>query len=256
MSTKRILGITAISILLIVVVIGFMLIDFVFGSDVHAIILPQQPIAAPVQQPHTQYEVGRIEVTRENAQAVISTLSRLHNYSRNVRVTTYWEGGQADFYFNVTVYGDAAAIFSNSQAGPQRHIIIANNRQFIWHTGDSEAFDGYIDALGSAERAADEWQMLVTFEDVLDVNPDSILAAGHILFEGVSCIYVTYRTELLGFLRTYYISIEHGLVVAAFEYDQSGFMTYQMIAGAAASADLNAFLLPDGTNVLNIEVHE
>ena len=253
MSTKRILGITAFSVLLIAAIVGFMLFDFLFGRDSYAIPLPQQPAAVTAPQLPAQYEVGGIEITRENAQAVISTLSRLQNYSRNVRVQTFWEGGQADFYFNVTIYGEAASIISNSQARAQRHVIIANDRHYIWHSGENQPFVGYFDALGSAERAADEWQMLVTFEDVLQVSPYDIIDAGHTIFDDIGCIFISYRTPLLGFLRTYYISIEHGLVIAAFEYDQHGFLTYEMRAGAVGHADMDAFLLPDGSNALNNE---
>ena len=256
MSTKRILGITAFSVLLIAAIVGFMLFNFVFGRDSHAIPLPQQPVTPTAPQPPAQYEVGRIEVTRENAQAVISTLSRLQNYSRNVRVTTFWEGGHADFYFNVTIYGEAASIVSNSQASAQRHVIIANGKHYIWHAGETQPFVGYVDVLGSAERVADEWQMLVTFEDVLQVNPYDIIGAGHTTFGNIGCIYITYRTPLLGFLRTYYISIEHGLVIAAFEYDQNGVLTYEMMAGAAYYVDMDAFLLPNGSNALNNEVYD
>ena len=253
MSTKRILGITAFSVLLVAAIVGFLLFDFVFGRDSYAIPLPQQPIAAATPQPPAPYETDRIEVTRENAQAVISTLSRLENYSRSIRVTTFWENGQAEFNFNVTVYGEAASIVSNSQANPQRHIIIANNRHYIWHAGETDVFVGYVDLLGGAIRAADEWQMLVVFEDVLEVNPYDITDAGHTVFEGIGCIFITYATPLLGFLRTYYISIEHGLVIAAFEYDQSGQLIYEMRAGEIQYVDMDAFLLPDGTNALNNE---
>jgi hypothetical protein len=215
--------------------------------------LPQQPAAVTAPQLPTQDEIGGIEITRENAQAVVSTLSRLQNYSRTVRVQTFWQGGQADFYFNVTVYGEAASIVSYPQAGAQRHVIIANDRQYIWHSDEYQPFVGNFDALGSAERAADEWQMLVTFEDVLQVHPYDIIDAGHTIFDDVSCIFISYRTPLLGFLRTYYISIEHGLVIAAFEYDQHGFLTYEMRAGAVGPVDMDAFLLPDGSNALNRE---
>ena len=250
MSTKRILGITAFSVLLTAVIIGFMLFDFIFGRDDYAITLPGQPVVTAAQQTPAQYEIGGIEVTRENAQAVISTLSRLQNYSRNIRVTTFWENGQADFYFNVTIYGDAASIVSNSQAFAGRHVIIANGRHYIWHTGEATPFVGYLDSLGGVSRAADEWQMLVTFEDVLQISPDDIIDAGHTLFEGISCIFITYRTPLLGYLRTYYISIEHGLVIAAFEYNKRGLLTYEMRAGNPRYADMDAFLLPGGVNAL------
>ena len=250
MSTKRILGITAFSVLLTAAIIGFMLFDFIFGRDSYAIPLPQQPIVSAAQQPPAQHEVDGIEVTRENAQAVISTLSRLHNYSRDVHVTTFWDGGQADFYFSVTIYGEAASIISNSQAFGQRHVIIANGRHYIWHAGETQPFVGYLDSLGGAIRAADEWQMLVTFEDVLQINPDDIIDAGHVLFEDISCIFITYRTPMLGLLRTYYISIEHGLVIAANEYNQNGLLTYEMRADAARYVNMDAFLLPNGENAL------
>ena len=256
MSTKRILGITAFSVLLVAAIAGFMLFDFVFGRDSYAIPLPHEPAAATVPQPPAQYEIGRIEITRENAQAVISTLSRLQNYSRNVRVTTFWEAGYADFYFYVTVYGEAASIISTSRAAPQRHVIIANDRQYIWHAGDTLPFVGYVDALGGAERSADEWQMLVTFEDVLEINPYDIIDAGHIIFDDTGCIFITYRTPLLGLLRTYYISIRDGLVIAAFEYDESGFLTYEMRAGSVEYPDSDAFLLPDGTNAPGDNAYE
>ena len=250
MSTKRILGITAFSVLLTAAIVGFMLFDFIFGRDSYAIPLPQQPIVSAAGQPAAQYEIGGIEITRENAQAVISTLSRIHDYSRDIHVTTFWEGGQADFYFNVTIYGEAASIISNSQAFGQRHVIIANGRHYIWHAGETQPFVGYLESLGGTSRAADEWQMLVTFEDVLQIDPGDIVDAGHTMFEDISCIFITYRTPMLGFLRTYYISIEHGLVIFAYEYNLTGLLTYKMRADAPQYVDMDTFLLPSGENAL------
>lgn len=252
MSTKRILSITIFGLLLIATAIGAMLLTSSVRRESAAVMLPETPLIA--ERPSgTEYDaLSRVEADRETIQDIISTLTRPEIYSRSVVVENFWEDGSARFDIDVSVKEQVTSVRIIQPVGPARRIIITPDAVHIWEEGDSTAYVALPAAVGLGQLPADEWQMLLTFESIEQLDINDIVDAGYIEFDGQLCFFFVYRSPLLGNLRTYYISLDLGLVIAVQEYDESGRLIYTMSANEPLIGEVSpdAFILPDGMEVL------
>ena len=252
MSTKRVLGITIFGAILIIAAISVMLLSSFVGRDSDPVRLPVA--SAPTDGPNGEEPdaLDRVEINRDTIQAVVSTLSRPESFSREVTIEIFWEGGQALNEISVSVRGDMTSIRILPAIGPERRIIVTPEKEYIWYEGDKNPFIRNVDSSGNGYRAADEYQMLLTFEDILMLNSTDISDAGYIEIDGEVSVYAVYYSRALGHLRVYYISLELGLIIAAVEHDKNGALIYRMTAHETivGNVDLTAFILPDGTDLL------
>ena len=252
MSTKRILVIAIVGVVLIASALGVMLLASYLGRDSEAVRLPDTPVAGEGPVEATPDELDRVEVTGDTVQAVVSMLRRPETYSRELVIESLWDGGQAVYDISVSVSGGVTSLRSVQQHSAEKRIIVTPDTLYIWYAGESIPFAGDAGAVGDARRTADEWQMLVTYEDILGLNRDEIVDAGYTEYDGEDCVFAVYSSPLLGHTRTYYVSADLGLVIAAKEYDSAGTLIYQMAAGEClvGQADPAAFRLPDGTDLM------
>jgi hypothetical protein len=193
-----------------------------------------------------------VAVGPDNVQEVVATLSRPETYSRDIMIESYWEnGGKAVYHISASVTGGVTSLKRLMPGGAEEHIIVTAGTQYIWEKDDKEPRAVPLGPRGDGRRAADRGQMLITYEDVLALSKSDISDAGYTEYGGEICIYVEYRSPLLGHTVRYYISVGLGLVTGAEEYDKAGALVYSMTAGALVhEADLSRFELPDGTSVL------
>jgi len=134
--------------------------------------------------------------------------------------------------------------------GVYRRIIVTQDAEYIWYNGDNTAFRRSFGAYGDSGRVSDQWQMLLTFEDIFELNIGDIIAADYTELDGEEGIYIVHRTLVLGHTRAFYISLEQGLIIAALEYDTNGALVYRMTAGSfSEDVESGAFILPDGTDL-------
>ena len=252
MSQKRIIGITVFGLLFIAAVIGVMLLTSFLGRDSDTIPLPGTPALMESPGETKPDTLNRIEVTRETIQANVSMLSRPDTYSRDVVIETFWEGGQAEYSISINVTDGITSLRILPPVGAEKRIIIAEDTLYIWYRGDKTPFIGAVDSSGDGYRTADEWQMLVTYEEILEFDKKDIVDAGYAEYGDDYCIYAEYRSPLLGYTKKYYVSIDIGLVIGAEEYDETGAVVYTMKSGECiiGEADPTAFTLPDGTVLL------
>ncbi|MDR2360469.1 MAG: hypothetical protein LBD85_04195 [Oscillospiraceae bacterium] len=140
---------------------------------------------------------GLVELTPQNVQSVVASLSRPKSYSRTYSVTLYWDGDSSSETLNVTLSDNALTI-------------------------NGETFD-------AAEKNADEIDLLAripTYENLLDVSPAEIRSADYISFDGGQYIRVRYNG--LMYIHEYFISIESGLLEHALKRTNSGIIVYRM----------------------------
>ena len=248
------LGITILGVAFIATVIGIMLLLSFSGHDTRVVQLPEAPAAAEKPGSPEPDALNRIEATKDTIQAIVSTLSRPDTYQRSVTIDTFWGGGHAVYNIIVTVIGEAASLRVTPSVGPEKRIIITRDKLYIWYSGDRTPYEGVIDSNGDWRRMSDEWQMLVSYEDLLRIDKNDIINAGYIEYNDDYCLYADCRVPLLGYTRRYYIPISLGLVTGAEDHDENGNVVYNMTSGEciAGEADVSAFLLPDGTNVLQL----
>ena len=252
MSIKRIVGITSFGILFIAAVIGVMFLTSYLRRDSDVIPLPEAPVSSEPPGETTPEVPDRIELTTETLHAIVSTLSRPDTYSRDVEVTTYWEDGQAVYHISVYVTEGMTSLRIISPINDEKRIIITQDALYIWYKDDPEPYIGDIGSTGDDYRTSDEWQMLVTYEDLLALSQSDIIETEYIEFGGEDCIYAKFQAPLLGYTKVFYVSVDFGLLAAAEEYDRNGALVYTMTAGecAVGEADPEDFTLPDGTILL------
>jgi len=253
MSTKRILGITLFSALFIVAVIVIMLSTLFLRRESDAVTLPDVASSAEAPSIVEQDALDRVEVTTATIQAVVSTLSRPSAYSRNVVVRSFWEGSQAEYIISVSVLDGLTSLRTVPPAGVEKRIVITPATLYIWYKDDKAPYIGDSRSLGDGYRTADEWQMLVTYEDVLKLDENDIIDAGHIEYSGEDCIYAIYHSPLLNYIRKFYISLELGLIIGAEDFDEDGKLVYSMTTDECIidEVDPAAFILPDGTDLMH-----
>ena len=254
MSTKRILVITVFGILLIVAVIGIMLLVSYIMQEDEVIDLPETTPNAEIPGDTDPDALDRVDVTRETVQAVVSTLERPAIYSREIVVESFWDGGHAIFNISAVVYNEMTSIRTEPPAGKEKRIVVTADALYIWYEGDDIMYVGDNSSSGDGYRTADEYQMLDTYEDILDLNLTDIIDAGYTEYRGDDCIYIESLSRNFGYIRNYYISIELGLVEGVEEYDETGMLVYRMTADeySVDAIDPMAFSLPDGTHLLAV----
>jgi hypothetical protein len=211
---------------------------------------------SPSQQPDdepddSQSGMERVEVTADNVQDVIRMLRRPESYSRDIMVESFWQGGNAVYNIGVTVMGGVTAMRS-SFGGAIKNIVVTNDTLYIWYNGDASPYVGARDSEGDARRAADEYQMIITYEDILSLGRSDITDAGYVEYAGARCIFAEFRSGALGYVTRCYISPELGLITAVEQYDGDA-LIYKMTTGACSvgEQDEQAFALPDGGSALS-----
>ena len=253
MSTKRMLGVTLFGLLFIIVVVGIMLLNLYFGNESEAVALPEHQTPVETSVTVESDDLDRVEVTKETVQAVVSALSRPQVYSRDVKIESYWDGGKAEYNVSVTVMEGFVSLTTVPPIGAEKRIIITPDMLYIWYEGDSTPYMGNLESLGDGYRTADEWQMLVTYEDLLKLDKSYIIDAGYVNYNGEYCIYAQYISPLLNNIGMFYVSIDQGLVVGAKEFNEAGELIYSMSTGECliGEADPAMFVLPDGGDARN-----
>lgn len=154
-----------------------------------------------------------IAVTKENVQAVIASLSRADSYHRILTAETFWENGSSVTQTEVWVRGESVRMVISTK-DEAKNVLITEGEIFIWNDGTDEAYSAPAD-----EYDADEYQRLVTYEDILDISPSLITGAGYVDYNGTRCIYAEYTGELLGYRHRVYVSVSTGLVMGDETYD-------------------------------------
>lgn len=184
-----------------------------------AVILPDTSASPDSALPGGQTGQGgtanRAEVTPETVQAVISTLSRPLFYSREIAVTTFWSGGSSSGNISLWISGDSARITDNTGKS-EKNVLIIGEDVWLWYTDIAGEYGG---SVGEAATAADEYSRILTYEELLSVDVDSISGAGYTLYDDQPCIYAEYTRGAFGYRYELYVSVETGLPVAVTGYD-------------------------------------
>ncbi len=198
--------------------------------------------SAPAQQEAKDYRPVIVDET--TVQQVIASLERPQSFSRSITTETLGADGLfGASSATVTVDGGWTHVVS---VLPDRRIgytLVGDGKRYVWYQGDAayQTFD-------AQERSADLAQRLPTYEDVLDADPEHIIAAGYEESGGLPCIYVAVEVPELGYVESYWVSVDTGLLVHA-ESSQDDQVFYRMSGYTVETpaAPDQVFSLPDGT---------
>jgi hypothetical protein len=144
-------------------------------------------------------------------------------------VESFWRDGNAAYNISTAARENETALRVTS-GGVTRSTVVSGGTLYIWYAGDRVAYSAPIADTDSAARLADEYSMLMTYEDVLALDVSSITDAGYAQYDGEDCIFVEYVSGELKYRTTCYISLKLGLLTGANEYDGET-LVYKMTAG-------------------------
>lgn len=183
-----------------------------------------------------------IEVTPKTVQSAIATLNRPETYQRTITIEQFWTGGSGTYETTVTVSGPWTRTDRTLPDGRVRHCITGDETVYIWYNQESEVFSSAV-----GEITADNDQSIPTYETILDLPQEQIIAADYRNFSDLNCIYVEAVSPDAHTLR-YWVSVDSGLLVAAEKLIENE-TVYRM---GALEVDLSeplakSFTLPDGT---------
>lgn len=252
MSSKRIRLISFTGIILIALIIGASLLLNYFSKDAREIVLPEtsEPGSTgngPSSSASTDLQY--IVITKDNVQAVIATLDRSESYSRSIRIENHDETASAVYDILASVRSEAAS-FRISNVEIKKNVIVTSDKLYVWYEGDKTYYERPVISPEDEKRSSDEYQMIMSYEDVLRLDKNSITDAGYT--DSERCIYVEYISTLLQYRTICYVSVDTGLLTAARQYSGDT-LIYEMTTSGfdPAEPEASSFDLPDGVNVLN-----
>ena len=207
------------------------------------IVLPDESPAAVVSPDQTSPggQTGLVEVNRETVQAVVRTLERPEAYSRRLAVESFWEDGS--YVCSVETWVRSGSVRLTVSGHETKNVLVTEDKIYIWYDAEN-VFEAPRDPGESLFRSADAFDMLVTYEDVLDLPKRDVTDAHYDEFNGEKCIFVS--AESGGYETRYVVSVATGLLVHAERYGAKGELVYLMEASDAvlSAPSEDVFLIP------------
>ncbi len=186
----------------------------------------------------------RVEVTPETVQQVVATLERPESYARTITAEILGSGGEFGVtQAAVTVDGGWTQTALTLPDRRVQHSLIGGGRRYVWY-GSERTWREY----DATDRSADLSQRLPTYEDVLAADKADIVRAEYALSEQLPCIYVAVLEPATGYVESYWVSVDTGLLVHA-ESSKDGQVFYRMSGYTVETPATpgQSFSLPDGT---------
>lgn len=189
----------------------------------------------------TQEAIRRVEVTPGTVQRVIERLDRPDNYARTVVIERLWADGSGETTIRVRAADGWTRVDSAEDGTEERHVVTGEGKSWIWYGEGGRVYSG------AAALTADEEQGIPTYEAILALPVDAIVAADYRALEGVECVYVETAEDGYGYAQRFWVGAESGLLVAA-ERVSGGEVVYRMtgLELTRDSVTSDAFRLPDG----------
>lgn len=134
-------------------------------------------------------------------------------------------------------------------SGAVRHDLTGEDTTYYWYEG-SESYRSF----PADEYSADLTQLIPTYEDVLDLDKDTITQTGYERRDVWPCVYLQVQVSDT-VVERYWISTDTGLLVSA-EREQNGQLVYRMTAYTQVQTPCPttaSFALPDGTELHTVQ---
>lgn len=191
----------------------------------------------------------QVDVTPETVQSIVASLSRPESYYRELTVETYWNGGSHSTSVQFWQDRDWSHTRQVLPSGAVRHDITGDETTYYWYEG-SESYRSF----PADQYSADLTQHIPTYEDVLDLDTDTIVQTGYERRDVWPCVYLQVQVSDT-VVERYWISTDTGLLVSA-EREQNGQLVYRMTAYTQVQTPCPttaSFALPDGTELHTVQ---
>ena len=198
-------------------------------ADTPGVVLPSPVTGGAISVNTEDYEKNRrrIEVTPETVQSAISSLTKAGDYSRAIYVERFSGVRSGSCVINVWIHGQNSRIGINNGA-VTKDILIAGDEIWIRYSDSQDLYYGHINEKTNNET--DEYQSLISYEDISALDPAGIIDAGYTDHNGDNCIFAEYISGHLGYRNIVYISVDTGLIMGNEMYD-GDYLIYKMTSG-------------------------
>ena len=191
----------------------------------------------------------QVDVTPETVQSIVASLSRPESYYRELTVETLWSDGSHSTSVQFWQDGGWSHTRQILPSGAVRHDLTGEDTTYYWYEG-SERYR----SCPADEYSADLTQHIPTYEDVLDLDKDTITQTGYERRDVWPCVYLQVQVSDT-VVERYWISTDTGLLVSA-EREQNGQLVYRMTAYTQVQTPCPttaSFALPDGTELHTVQ---
>lgn len=250
MNKRRMMVVAYVSAFVILIILSLLFYDI--SGKTPQVILPTPYVSSALNSPRPGDNTGvgkNLEVTAENVQSVIATMKRQESYSERIMVTSFWSGGKAVYKISAFVGYGAYRLSVSTSSGAGKNMIISGDKLYVWYDG-SRSY--YIGNSGGETELYDKYEMIPTYEEILKLSKAEIFEASFKQYGDEPCIYVRAQSGNFGYIYEYYVSVNTGLLTAAFSYDKTTLiysMTTDSVALTVPSVDM--FKLPDGKSTVS-----
>ena len=191
----------------------------------------------------------QVDVTPETVQSIVASLSRPESYYRELTVETLWSDGSHSTSVQFWQDGGWSHTRQILPSGAVRHDLTGEDTTYYWYEG-SERYRSF----PADEYSADLTQHITSYEDVLDLDKDTITQTGYERRDVWPCVYLQVQVSDT-VVERYWISTDTGLLVSA-EREQNGQLVYRMTAYTQVQTPCPttaSFALPDGTELHTVQ---
>ncbi|WP_213543894.1 hypothetical protein [Pusillibacter faecalis] len=241
MDRRKLSWITWVFVVLTVLVLVMMLMDTLHGPD--GMVLPDTSTTSGQtgEIPTPDGALAVVEVSPSTVQAAVETLARPEAYRRTVTVEQFWSGGSSSYEIAMAVSGPWTRTDRTMPDGRVRHTITGPEDVYIWYNNEAAVYTSPV-----GDITADHELPIPTYEDILSLDVESIIAADYRTISNVACIYAEAQTG--EYTLRYWIGVDSGLLVAA-EKLLGDETVYRMLSLTVDQTEPTAaeFTLPDGT---------
>lgn len=192
-------------------------------------------------------DYSKLNITPSNVQAVISAMARPGEYYQETVSTLYHSSGSRTYPRKKWVHGALQRVDVISETNTVlMHILYHNKDVYMWRAGSARY---YKTSMG--EFSPDNDQMIMTYEEIANLAPESITKAEYTVYNSIPCIYVESKSSENGYTSKYWIATDTGLLAFGQTLDRSGnvFYTVESKQIAVTQQDDSLFLLPNGSSV-------
>ncbi|MBE6915480.1 MAG: hypothetical protein E7471_02470 [Ruminococcaceae bacterium] len=215
--------------------------------------IPSLPTTHPsdtqTQNPVSQIDFDRVLITPDNVISVIAEMHRPEHYYYETESELFAKDASVKYFHKVWRQDAWTRIDSlTSDLSVKLHTVYGLEKAFYW---EPNARTYHTSAIG--DISSDESQMLMSYENILELTPDEIVSAEFTTYENQGAIHVVANPSDSNHQTEYWISTEHGLLLAGIvKNDDTVFYSIKMSALNLAEQEDVVFSLPDGNLAMNL----
>lgn len=218
--------------------------------DMSSTVIDSVPERPPKLNPGIDTEpeiLNAISVDKTNVKSIIAAISRPSEYFSETKSTLFHTNGSAEYIRKKWVKGNLSRVdifSSRSEQTPSSHYIYSPDYVYVWRPGDTTYY-----RTARGDFNADDAQMLMSYEDILDATDESIITAQNTMYDGALCIYTEVKNPDSGYTERYWVSTATGLLLFGQTLNKDGSVVYTITATHidVSSQDSSIFALPDRT---------